>query len=62
MNPIGSMPFSLFGAFGNNTFSSSAFSLGGNHFLNQANPMQVFIPSQGLMTRDLSSQGIGNPL
>jgi hypothetical protein len=50
MTLVGSMPFSLFGAFGNNTFSSSTFSSGGNPFLNQPNPMQGFVPSQGVMT------------
>jgi hypothetical protein len=55
------MHFSLFGAFGKNSFSSSTFSLGGNPFLNQHNPMQGCVPSQGVIKRALYSQGIGNP-
>jgi hypothetical protein len=43
-NPVGSMPFALFGAFINNSFLSSAFSSGGNPFFNQPNPMQGFVP------------------
>jgi hypothetical protein len=53
MTLVGSMPFSLFGAFGNNTFSSSSFSSGGNPIFGQPNPMQGFVPSQGVMTRSL---------
>jgi hypothetical protein len=45
MTLVGSMPFSLFGSFRNNAFSSSAFSSGGNPFFNQPNPMQGFVPS-----------------
>jgi hypothetical protein len=44
---VGSTPFSLFGAFGNNTFSSIAFPNGGNPGYGQPNPMQGTIPSQG---------------
>jgi hypothetical protein len=61
MTLVGSMPFSLFGAFGNNAFSSSSFSVGGNPIFGQPNPMQGFIPSQGVMTGVYSSQGLGNP-
>jgi hypothetical protein len=61
MTLVGSMPFSLFGAFGNNAFSSSSFSVGGNPIFGQPNPMQGFIPSQGAMTGVYSSQGLGNP-
>jgi hypothetical protein len=35
---VGSMPFSLFNAFGKNTFSSSDFSIGGNPTSGQQNP------------------------
>jgi hypothetical protein len=45
MTLVWSMPFSLFGSFCNNVFSSSAFSLQGNPFINQPNPMQGFVPS-----------------
>jgi hypothetical protein len=37
--PVGSPPFSLFGAFSNNTFSSVAFPIGGNLGYGQSNPM-----------------------
>jgi hypothetical protein len=37
---VGSTPFSLFGAFGNNTFSSATFPTGGNPSYGQPNPMQ----------------------
>jgi hypothetical protein len=55
MNLVGSIPFSLFGAFGNNTFSSSSFSVGGNPIFGQPKPMQGFIPSQGVMIGIYSS-------
>jgi hypothetical protein len=45
MNLVGSMNFYLFGSFGNNYFSSSSFSVGGNPVFGQPNPMQGFIPS-----------------
>jgi hypothetical protein len=44
---VGSTPFSLFGAFGNNAFSSAAFSTGGNPDFGQSIPMQGTIPAQG---------------
>jgi hypothetical protein len=44
---VGSTPFSLFGAFGNNAFSSAAFLTGGNPGYGQPNPMQGTIPAQG---------------
>jgi hypothetical protein len=61
MTLVGSMHFSLFDTFGNNTFSSSSFSTGGNPVFGQQNPTQGFIPSQGAMTGVYSSQGLGNP-
>jgi hypothetical protein len=42
---VGSMMFSLFGAFGNNAFSSVAFSNGGNPIFGQQNMVQGTIPS-----------------
>jgi hypothetical protein len=44
---VGSTLFSLFGAFGNNAFSSAIFSTGGNPGYGQPNPMQGIIPAQG---------------
>jgi hypothetical protein len=61
MNLVGSMNFSLFDVFGNNTFSLFDFSAGGNLGSGQPNPMQGFIPSQGAMTGVYSSQDLGNP-
>jgi hypothetical protein len=37
--PVGSTPFSLFGAFTNNSFSSVAFPTGGNPDYGKPNPM-----------------------
>jgi hypothetical protein len=42
--PVGSTPFSLFGVFGNNAFSSVTFSTGGNPGLRQSISMQGTIP------------------
>jgi hypothetical protein len=42
---VSSTPFSLFGAFGNNAFSSAAFPTGGNPGLGQSIPMQGTIPA-----------------
>jgi hypothetical protein len=42
---VGSMSFSLFGEFGNNSFSSAAFSTGGNPIFDQQNLVQGTIPS-----------------
>jgi hypothetical protein len=42
---VGSMSFSLFGAFGNNSFSSAIVSTGGNLIFGQQNPVQGIIPS-----------------
>jgi hypothetical protein len=61
MNLVGSMPFSLFGAFKNNAFSLFMFSSGVDLYFNQPNSMQGFVPSQGVITGALSSQGLGNP-
>jgi hypothetical protein len=55
------MSFYLFGVFGNNYFTSSTFSTGGNLVFGQQNPAQGFIPSQGVMTEVYSSQSLGNP-
>jgi hypothetical protein len=43
--PVGSMSFSLFGVFGNNTFSSAIISIGGNPSFGPQNPMQGTIPT-----------------
>jgi hypothetical protein len=45
--PVDSTPFSLFGAFGNNVFSSTTFKTGGNPSFRQPIPMQGTIPAQG---------------
>jgi hypothetical protein len=45
--PVGSTPFSWNGTFGNNTFSSTAFSSGGNPIFGQSTPTQGTIPAQG---------------
>jgi hypothetical protein len=58
---VGSMSFSLFGAFGNNTFSSTAFPTGGNPSFGQQNPVQGTIPSQGATNGVYSTQGLWNP-
>jgi hypothetical protein len=42
---VGSMSFSLFGAFGNNSFTFYSFSTGGNPVFSQQNHVQGFIPS-----------------
>jgi hypothetical protein len=44
---VGSTAFYLFGAFGNNTFSSASFLTGGNPSFGQPIPMQGIIPAQG---------------
>jgi hypothetical protein len=44
---VGSMSFYLFSAFGNNTFLSSAISVGGNPCFGQQNHVQGTIPTQG---------------
>jgi hypothetical protein len=44
---VGSTPFSLFGTFGNNTFSSTTFPTGGNLGYGQPIPMEGAIPTQG---------------
>jgi hypothetical protein len=52
------MSFSLFGAFGNNAFSSAAFSTGGNPSFGQQNLVQGTIPSQRVTTGVYSTQGL----
>jgi hypothetical protein len=59
--PVGSTPFSLFDAFGNNAFSSAVISTGGNPGYGQQNPMQGTIPAQGENLGIPSSQGPWNP-
>jgi hypothetical protein len=54
--PVGSLSFSLFGAFGNNAFSSVVISTGGNLDFGSQNPMKGIIPTQGAHT----SQGPWN--
>jgi hypothetical protein len=44
---VGSTPLSLFGAFGNNAFSSASFLTGGNPDYGQPILMQGTIPAQG---------------
>jgi hypothetical protein len=44
---VGSMSFSLFDTFGNNSFSSAVVSAGGNPRFRQQNLVQGTIPSQG---------------
>jgi hypothetical protein len=58
---VGSMSFSLFGVFGNNVFSSTALSAGGNSIFGQQNLVQGTIHSQGTTTRVFSTQGLWNP-
>jgi hypothetical protein len=57
---VGSKPFSLFDAFGNNAFSSVAISVGGNPGYGQQNPMHGIIPAQGENLGIPSSQGLWN--
>jgi hypothetical protein len=57
---VGSTPFSLFGTFGNNTFSSATFLTGGNPGYGQLNPMQGTIPSEGENPTIPSTQGPWN--
>jgi hypothetical protein len=58
---VGSTPFSLFGAFGNNAFSSAVISAGGNPGYGQPHPVQGTIPAQGAHLGIPSSQGPWNP-
>jgi hypothetical protein len=58
--PVGSTPFSLFGAFGNNAFSLASFLTGGNPGYRQPNPMQGTIPSQGAHPETSSTSGPWN--
>jgi hypothetical protein len=57
---IGSTPFSLFGAFGNNAFSSASFLTGGNPGYRQPIPMQGTIPAQGANPGTSSTSGPWN--
>jgi hypothetical protein len=57
---VGSTPFSLFGAFGNNAFSSAAFPTGGNPSFRQPIPMQGTIPAQGANPGTSSTSGPWN--
>jgi hypothetical protein len=58
---VGSTPFSLFDAFGNNTFSSATISAGGNLGYGQQHLVQGTIPAQGAHLGIPSSQGTRNP-
>jgi hypothetical protein len=58
--PVGSTPFSLFNAFGNNTFLSASISTEGNPSYGQQNPMHGTIPAQGEKKGIPSSQGPWN--
>jgi hypothetical protein len=58
--PVGSIPFSLFGAFGNNAFSSAAFSTGGNPGFGQPIPLQGTILAQGAHPGTSSASGPWN--
>jgi len=57
---VGSTPFSLFDAFGNNAFSLAAFPTGGNHGFRQTIPMQCTIPAQGANLGTSSASGPWN--
>jgi hypothetical protein len=48
MFQVGSVSFSLYGAFGNPTLSPSTMQVGGNPFQPQWNPISGFVPSQGI--------------
>jgi hypothetical protein len=58
--PVGSTSFSLFGVFGNNAFSSTAFPTGGNPDFRQPIPMQGTIPAQGAHPGTSSALGPWN--
>jgi hypothetical protein len=58
---VGSMTFSLFGAFGKNDFSSVVISIRGNPSFGQQNPVDGTIPTQGASIGVLSTQGLWNP-
>jgi hypothetical protein len=58
---VGSMSFSLFGAFVKKKISLAAISAGGNPIFGQQNPVQGTIPSQGETTRVFSTQSLWNP-
>jgi hypothetical protein len=57
---IGLTPFSFFGAFGNNTFSSATFPTRGNPSYGQPIPMQGTIPAQGANPGTSSTSGCWN--
>jgi hypothetical protein len=57
---VGSTLFSLFGAFGNNAFSSVASPIGGNPSYGQPIPMQGTILAQGANTGTSSASGPWN--
>jgi hypothetical protein len=58
--PVGLTPFSLFSVFGNNTFFSVVFSIGGNPSFKQPIPMQGIIPAQGENPGTSSTSGPWN--
>jgi hypothetical protein len=58
---VGSTPFSLFDAFGNNAFFLGVVSTWGNPSYGQPHPVQGNIPAQGAHLGNPSSQGNWNP-
>jgi hypothetical protein len=56
---VGSTPFSLFETFGNNAFSSSCVSVGGNPSYGQKNPMQGTIIALGENSGILPRKDLG---
>ena len=54
------MMFSLFDTFGNNSFLSASFSVGGNRHFGQQSPVQGTIPTWGENIGVYSSQGLWN--
>jgi hypothetical protein len=57
--PVGSTPFSLFGEFPNNAFSSATFPTRGNLGYGKLNPMQGTIPAQGKTQESISPKDLG---
>jgi hypothetical protein len=57
---LGSMSFSLFSAFGNNSFLSAVISAGGNPGFGPQNHVQGTITTQGENTGIFYSQGLWN--
>jgi hypothetical protein len=55
--PVGSTPFSLFGAFSKKAFLSATFPTRVNPSYGQPNPMQGIIPTQGGNSGTSSTSG-----